>query len=118
MGKEMRTPTAMSPEAVKALGMRYAPGWLRRKVLVRDRYKCYRCGQTVTDKTANIDHVIPWPWGMTEEANLRAICRPCNQEKGRRHPKPSQHYQDSYTGQWFGKKSSAMLRERKEASHE
>ena len=67
-----------------ALGRRFAPGWLRIAVLKRDRYRCRYCNVSVTDKTANMDHVTPWPFGMTEYNNLRTACRECNRKKGRK----------------------------------
>ena len=85
-----RSHEQLSPEAIKALGRRFAPGWLRLRVLKRDGYRCFYCHKSVTDKTANMDHIRPWPWGMTEEGNLRTACRDCNRNKGRRRtPKQS-----------------------------
>lgn len=71
-----------NPEVAKALGRRYAPGWLRKRVLARDGYRCRYCGRSLTDATANMDHIKPWPWGMTELRNLAACCRDCNRDKG------------------------------------
>ena len=67
-----------------AAGRRFAPAWLRLAVLKRDRYRCRYCGIAVTDKTANMYHVTPWPFGMTEYGNLRTACRECNRKKGRK----------------------------------
>lgn len=82
----------MSEREVAALGMRFAPAWLRREILERDGYQCVYCHRPVTMKTANIDHKKPWPWGMTERSNLQSICRDCNRDKGTRssprQPKP------------------------------
>ena len=67
-----------------AAGRRFAPGWLRLKVLQRDRFRCRYCGTKVTEKTANMDHVTPWPYGLTEIRNLRTACIECNRRKGGR----------------------------------
>ncbi len=75
--------TAPVSRAGAAAGRRYAPGWLRLAVLKRDGYKCRYCRVEVTDGTANIDHRIPWPQGLTERRNLVTSCRECNREKGR-----------------------------------
>lgn len=88
---------ALHPIAVKrtvtrvgaAAGRRFAPTWLRKMILERDGYRCRYCGVAVTDATANMDHVIPWPEGMTEESNLVTSCRPCNQSKGSQRVKPN-----------------------------
>lgn len=63
-------------------GFRFPDKALRQFVLDRDGYRCRYCGVQVTDKTANIDHVVAWPWGLTVPLNLVTACRPCNQAKG------------------------------------
>lgn len=82
-GGSQKPATALSQRDVEVLGRRFAPAWLRLEVLERDGYKCRYCRRTVTDENANIDHLKPWPFGMTERANLVTSCRPCNQAKGR-----------------------------------
>lgn len=69
-----------------AAGRRFAPGWLRLRVLRRDGYRCRSCHTEVTNKTANIDHIKPWPWGLTERRNLQTLCKDCNRNKGARDP--------------------------------
>jgi 5-methylcytosine-specific restriction endonuclease McrA len=57
---------------------------LRKRVLVRDHYRCRYCG-----KPANTaDHVVPPGAGGAEldEANLVAACQACNLRKG---PRPA-----------------------------
>ena len=62
---------------------RYASKCMRRKVLVRDNYKCRYCDCSVTGKEANIDHVKPWrDGGRTSFDNLVTCCRNCNKAKG------------------------------------
>lgn len=83
IGARRHTAEALDAQAVATLGRRFAPGWLRKQVLERDAYRCRYCKRPVTDATANMDHVKPWPYGMTELANLVACCRDCNRKKGR-----------------------------------
>lgn len=73
----------LSKDEANAIGRRFAPNWLRLVVLERDKYRCRYCHKVVTVKTANIDHVKPWPYGMTEINNLVTACRDCNRNKGR-----------------------------------
>ena len=73
----------MVTRAGAAAGRRFAPAWLRARVLKRDGYHCRACRSKVTIATANIDHVEPWPWGLTEYRNLQTLCRECNRRKGR-----------------------------------
>lgn len=65
----------------KSAGRRFAPGWMRQLILTRDKYHCRYCGTEVTNETANIDHVVPWPEGMTIIENLATCCRNCNEKK-------------------------------------
>lgn len=63
---------------------RYAATELRFFILKRDGYRCGYCKQEVTNETANIDHIKPWPWGKTTPRNLVTACRYCNKEKLRK----------------------------------
>lgn len=48
---------------------------LRRLVLDRDQWRCYRCGRHAT----HADHIVPYAEGGRDEpANLRAACAGCN----------------------------------------
>lgn len=76
-------PPRLSPREVATLGRRYAPRWLREMILARDGFRCRYCKRAVANENANVDHLKPWPWGMTERDNLVTSCRPCNQAKGR-----------------------------------
>ena len=80
-----RKPAA--PGDALSAGRRFAPYWLRKIVLERDGFRCRYCHRPVTNDNANIDHIIPWPFGLTVLDNLAACCRPCNQAKGSRMPR-------------------------------
>ena len=93
MGHHTQSPPPSESERIAAAaGRRYAPAWLRQAVLERDGFRCRYCGCPVTNETANIDHVKPWPFSLTLLENLRTSCRPCNHAKGsyqgRKHPNP------------------------------
>lgn len=54
---------------------------LRKRVLIRDRFKCWNCGEHATQ----VDH--RWPvflGGPDTEDNLRAACAHCNAKKAYR----------------------------------
>jgi len=92
IGEVDRVPSALidptSEQIASAAGLRYAPGWLRRYLLERDRYRCHYCKAPVTDATANMDHVKPWPMGLTTPDNLVVACKICNYaKKSRKAPK-------------------------------
>jgi 5-methylcytosine-specific restriction endonuclease McrA len=56
------------------------PDWPRtaRRILKRDRHKCYVCGAKATE----VDHVVPASKGGTDDdSNLRSICRRCHRAK-------------------------------------
>jgi 5-methylcytosine-specific restriction endonuclease McrA len=56
---------------------------IRKVVLVRDSYTCYRCGARATQ----VDHLVSRALGGTHAlSNLAAICARCNQQKGDRAP--------------------------------
>jgi 5-methylcytosine-specific restriction endonuclease McrA len=65
-------------------GRRFAQRSLRAEILARDDFRCRYCGVKVTDETANIDHVVAWPEGLTVRLNLVTCCQVCNHAKGSR----------------------------------
>lgn len=53
---------------------------LRAVVLLRDEFTCAICGAYATQA----DHIFPQCYGGSDHPlNLQALCRPCNQRKGR-----------------------------------
>lgn len=61
------------------------PRWLRRLVLRRDGWRCRWCGISIAESWLQVDHVIPWSAGGSDRTdNLRALCEPCNRERGNR----------------------------------
>ena len=60
---------------------RYADHKLRWRVYSRDRGQCQYCGEDVSFEDCNIDHVVPWPKGLTVFKNLVVACKPCNKLK-------------------------------------
>jgi 5-methylcytosine-specific restriction endonuclease McrA len=56
---------------------------LKKKVLKRDGFLCFYCGDKLDDRDATIDHKIPKIMGGTdEETNLVCCCGQCNSLKG------------------------------------
>ena len=55
----------------------YKPSrWLRNKVRAHYGDTCQRCG--TQQPPIEVAHIVPWPAGPTEEANLTLLCKPCN----------------------------------------
>lgn len=55
---------------------------LRFEILRRDGFTCQYCGKTGTDKELEIDHVVPFSKGGTnDEGNLITACFDCNRGK-------------------------------------
>lgn len=51
---------------------------LRNRILIRDNYTCYLCGNEAT----TVDHIQPLAKGGTDdEWNLAAACKRCNYSK-------------------------------------
>ena len=76
----------ISPDGKITPNPRYAPPELRAQVFARDRGICQYCGLKATLDTCNMEHVIPWPDGLTNIDNLVTSCRGCNRRKLRRYP--------------------------------
>ena len=55
---------------------------VRWDVLKRDDYRCIKCGARPPDVELEVDHIVVVSRGGTDDfANLRTLCRPCNQGK-------------------------------------
>lgn len=64
----------------------YGKAWqpIRAAVLMRDGYKCVRCGALVGHRKgdAHVDHIRSKARGGTDDmANLQTLCRPCHARK-------------------------------------
>jgi hypothetical protein len=58
---------------------------LRNELIERDKWTCRYCGETVTTKTATLDHVIPQSLGgLSTPENLTTACLTCNSIKSGR----------------------------------
>ena len=59
---------------------RYIPVRVRKAVLIRDNYRCVKCG---SQKNLQFDHIVAVAnGGSNEEANVQILCSVCNWEKG------------------------------------
>ena len=65
---------------VKPSSSRYIPVRVRKAVLIRDNYRCVKCG---SQKNLQFDHIVAVAnGGSNEEANVQVLCSVCNLEKG------------------------------------
>ena len=63
-------------EGIVKMQAGYRPSrWLRDKVRAKYQGTCQRCGSSERTEVA---HIVSWPEGPTEEANLTLLCKPCN----------------------------------------
>lgn len=77
---EHAPPTGWDPQRPTAAARGYGWQWTatRKRILVRDRYRCYRCGRLADE----VDHVRPRAeGGSSRDENLAAICAPCHRRK-------------------------------------
>ncbi len=72
------------------LGNEERPGMadLRPVVLNRDEYRCCRCGEAVSARTAQVDHIksvcrFKRPVDANRLENLQTLCIPCHEQKTR-----------------------------------
>jgi 5-methylcytosine-specific restriction endonuclease McrA len=78
----LENPLALEPEGFYcAPSARYASKDLKEYIYTRDAGQCQYCGDEVTYKESNAEHVIPWPDGATTPENLVIACRTCNELK-------------------------------------
>jgi len=64
----------------------YGADWqrVRRHILDRDQWICYKCQKKLAGPDATVDHIIPLALsteGRLDPANLAACCRSCNSSK-------------------------------------
>jgi 5-methylcytosine-specific restriction endonuclease McrA len=79
------------PSVIRLLEYRRIPhqsrALTRKNILLRDRYTCQYCLQTLPAGELTLDHVIPRSrGGASTWENLVACCIPCNNRKGNRTP--------------------------------
>jgi len=76
-------------KAINTEEKRDIPLGLRYKVLVRDRFKCGKCGNSPSidiNCKLHIDHIVPFSkGGLTTFDNLQTLCEKCNLGKGNRY---------------------------------
>jgi 5-methylcytosine-specific restriction enzyme A len=64
---------------------RSIPLSVRLDVLTRDGYKCVYCGRNSQQIDLEIDHIIPYSKGGSNQIdNLQSLCFDCNRGKGAR----------------------------------
>ena len=64
---------------------RYISSSVRVDVLKRDRYRCIFCGATSKETQLQIDHIIPFSKGGSNNiSNLQTLCIKCNRGKSDR----------------------------------
>ena len=66
---------------------------LRSRVFEADRGICAYCGRKMEREHFVIEHVVPWPDGLTLLGNLVTSCRSCNYAKLGRHLVGSTYHQ-------------------------
>lgn len=83
----------------------------RTNVFIRDSYECQYCGASVTDKTGELEHVVPISRsGPTSYENCVTACNPCNKRKGNRTPEEAgmslrkRAYHQPTINEWFESK--------------
>jgi len=59
---------------------RHIPPRQRWLIFERDGKCCRNCGDHLSIKTAQLDHIMPWSAGGSDcSCNLRILCGPCNE---------------------------------------
>jgi 5-methylcytosine-specific restriction enzyme A len=80
--KAKKTPSEKSTIQKRS---RSIPLSIRLDVLTRDGYKCVYCGRSSQQIDLEIDHIIPYSKGGSNQIdNLQSLCFDCNRGKGAR----------------------------------
>src|SRR2546423_11703610 len=94
-GRVLRSPRAVSrvPSVVRlrryvnVRRRRQSEFMRRRRIFVRDRFRCQYCGQKRSAHELTLDHITPRSQaGRSTPENLATACVPCNTRKGSRTP--------------------------------
>lgn len=73
------------PNQDKSKRSRHIPLSIRVSILHRDGYKCVFCGRSSKQVELEVDHILPFSKGGSNEAsNLQTLCFDCNRGKGAR----------------------------------
>ena len=73
--RRLESPSAIIRLAPPKCRIGYAPTvTMRRHVQIRDRH-CRFPGCRRPARSCDLDHIVPWPTGATDVANLQALCR-------------------------------------------
>lgn len=86
------SPPRLKARVTKEVDHYRSADWLarRRRILIRDGFRCAVCGRVVSGKAAHVDHVVPLEEGGTDaDSNLQVLCdkdhgRKTRAEQGRR----------------------------------
>ncbi|MGB3237275.1 MAG: HNH endonuclease [Geitlerinemataceae cyanobacterium] len=77
--------TLSKPQSNPQKRSRYISSSDRVSVLTRDRYRCVFCGRTSQQVELEVDHIIPFSKGGSNDlSNLQTLCFDCNRGKGSR----------------------------------
>ena len=84
---KQKSPSTKSKKTQKnSKRSRYISPSVRVDVLNGDLYKCVFCGRNAQQIELEIDHIIPFSQGGSNNIdNLQTLCRDCNRGKGSRH---------------------------------
>jgi 5-methylcytosine-specific restriction enzyme A len=86
--KHLKTTKISEPKSrstIEEKPSRYIPLSTRVDILSRDGYKCVFCGRNSKEVTLEIDHIIPFSGGGSNQSdNLQTLCFDCNRGKGAR----------------------------------
>ena len=87
---EKRLQASPQPTKEKTSVRGYGADWqrIRRLVLDRDGWVCYKCNKKLVGSDATVDHIVPLSVDSSlrlVSSNLAACCRSCNSKKSNTH---------------------------------